>query len=141
VSSVTIPQINLAFQIIIIALVLGSLALRRKHKLFFHGLTMLVAVILNVVSFLLVMLPSLLGLQIIRVQPTHIVSLVTLAHGTLGLIAMILGIWLVGSWHLQSSIQGCSRKKKMMRLTRALWLIALFLGVLLYMYLYTNLMP
>lgn len=69
------------------------------------------------------------------------VSLVIFAHAILGVTTMILGLWLVGSWHLQSAIQSCAPKKKVMWVTVVLWLVALLLGVLLYVYLYTNLIP
>lgn len=72
---------------------------------------------------------------------SDVVSLVIFAHATLGVTTMILGLWLVGSWHLQSSVQNCAAKKKVMRLTVVLWLVALLLGVLLYVYLYTSLVP
>jgi uncharacterized membrane protein YozB (DUF420 family) len=135
----TLSQINLAFQIMILVILFVTLALWQKHKNFLHGLTMLIAVVLNIASFLVIMLPSLLSVGI--PQLSDVVSLVIFAHATLGVTTMILGLWLVGSWHLQSSIQNCAAKKKVMRLTAVLWLVALLLGVLLYVYLYTSLIP
>jgi uncharacterized membrane protein YozB (DUF420 family) len=135
----TLSQINLAFQIMILVILFVTLALWQKHKNFLHGLTMLIAVVLNIASFLVIMLPSLLSMGI--PQLPDVVSLVIFAHATLGVTTMILGLWLVGSWHLQSSVQNCAAKKKVMRLTAVLWLVALLLGVLLYAYLYTSLIP
>jgi uncharacterized membrane protein YozB (DUF420 family) len=135
----TLSQINLAFQIMILVILFVTLALWQKHKNFLHGLTMLIAVVLNIASFLVIMLPSLLSMGI--PQLSDVVSLVIFAHVTLGVTTMILGLWLVGSWHLQSSVQNCAAKKKVMRLTAVLWLVALLLGVLLYVYLYTSLIP
>jgi uncharacterized membrane protein YozB (DUF420 family) len=137
----TIFQINLAFQIIILAILITALALSQKHKNFLHGLTMLIAVMLNIASFLTVMLPSLFSMEIIRTQPSSAISLVTFTHAAVGVVTMVLGLWLVASWHLQSSIQSCATKKKVMRLTAVLWSITLILGILLYMWLYTNLIP
>jgi uncharacterized membrane protein YozB (DUF420 family) len=51
---------------------------------------------------------------------------------------MALGLWLVGSWHLQSSIQGCTRRRRIMRPAFIAWIVTLLLGVLLYMSLYTS---
>jgi len=65
------PQINLGLQVIILALLFASLALKRKRKYFAHGATILIAVILNALSFLLVMMPSLLALEILKTQPLH----------------------------------------------------------------------
>ncbi len=134
-------MINLVLQIVILTILFGSLFLKQKRKYFMHGTTMLVAVLLNLASFLLVMLPSLLDLEIIRTQLFHTVSLATFGHAGLGLITMILGIWLVISWHLQVSTQKCAKGKKLMRLTLMLWLLTVLLGFLLYAYLYTNIMP
>jgi uncharacterized membrane protein YozB (DUF420 family) len=135
------PQINLGLQIIMLAILFASLALKRKRKYFAHGVTMLIAVILNALSFLLVMMPSLSTLEILKTQPLHWFSLVALAHAGLGAITIILSIWIVVVWHLQSSNQNCIKKRKLMRLTLILWLLVFFLGFLLYAILNTNLMP
>jgi uncharacterized membrane protein YozB (DUF420 family) len=114
-----------------------SYGLKRKRKYSGHGITMLVTVLMNAGSFLLVMLPSLLGLATVTELTPLSISMVV-AHACLGSATMALGLWLVGSWHLQSSIQGCTRRRKIMRLTFIAWLVTLLLGVLLYMSLYTN---
>ena len=97
---------------------------------------MLVGVILNVISFLLVMGPSLLGFEIIRIQPLHEYSLITLTHAAIGGIALILGAITVISWRLQSSTKNCVKMKRLMKPTIILWTIALVLGILLYSVLY-----
>lgn len=135
------PQINLGLQIIILAILFASLALKRKRKYFAHGATMLTAVILNALSFLLVMMPSLSTLEILKTQPLHWFSLATLTHAGLGAITIILGAWIVAAWHLQPSNQNCIRKKKLMRLTLILWVTVFFLGFVLYAVLYTSLIP
>jgi uncharacterized membrane protein YozB (DUF420 family) len=131
-------QINLALQIATMALLVVSIVLKRKSKLFADGTAMLVAVILNTVSFLLIMGPSLLNLeQFVVEQPLDRLSMVALAHAAFGSVAEILGIWIVASWHLQASTQNCTGKKKLMRVTFLLWEIALILGVLFYVLLNT----
>jgi uncharacterized membrane protein YozB (DUF420 family) len=99
---------------------------------------MLVAVLLNLASFALVMLPSWISLEIIRTQPLHYFSLAVLGHAVLGALGVILGLWIVLSWHLQSSTQGCMGKRKMMRLTIVLWVATLIIGIVLYRYLYVG---
>ena len=135
------PQINLSLQIATLVILFASLILKRKRKYFAHGATMLTAVILNALSFLLVMMPSLSTLEILKTQPLHWFSLATLAHAGLGAITIILGAWIVAAWHLQPSNQNCIRKKKLMRLTLMLWVIVFFLGFVLYTVLYTSLIP
>lgn len=131
-----IGQVNLGLQIGILMLILIAFVLKTRHKYFIHGALMLVGVILNVVSFLLVMGPSLLSFEIIRTQPLHDISLTTLTHGIIGGLALILGVIIVASWHLQSSTKNCMKTKRLMKPTIALWTIALVLGILLYTVLY-----
>jgi len=135
------PQINLSLQIATLIILFASLTLKRKRKYFAHGATMLTAVILNALSFLLVMMPSLSTLEILKTQPLHWFSLATLAHAGLGAITIILGAWIVAAWHLQQSNQNCIRKKRLMRLTLMLWVTVFFLGFVLYTVLYTSLIP
>jgi uncharacterized membrane protein YozB (DUF420 family) len=140
-SSITTPQINLVFQIVILAIISMSFALKRMHKYFLHGITMLIGVVFNTFSFLLVMGPSLLNFrEFILANTLNRISLVTLAHSVLGGVAEILAVVLVASWHLQSSTKGCMGKKKVMRITFILWVIALALGILLYVLTYTSIL-
>jgi uncharacterized membrane protein YozB (DUF420 family) len=136
-----VAQTNMIVQTIALAALLASMALRRKRKYFAHGTTMLIAVMLNTLSFLLVMMPSLLNMEIVRTQPMHWFSLATMAHAGLGAITIMLSTWLIAAWHLQPSNQNCIRKKKLMRLTLLLWVTVFFLGFVLYTVLYTSLIP
>ncbi|MCJ7423195.1 hypothetical protein MUP01_02865 [Candidatus Bathyarchaeota archaeon] len=135
------PQANMIVQIALLVLLLVSLGLKRRHKYLLHGATMLIAVLLSVFSLLLIMLPSLFSLEIIKTQPLHILSVITLTHVAVGVLADLLALLLVASWVLQPSVQKCARRKRLMRITLWLWLTALFVGVLFYAYAYTNLIP
>lgn len=130
------PQVNAMFQLIILVLLVVGIGLKWRKKFALHGIILLVAVILNLVSFILIMLPSLLRTEIIITQPLQAVSIVALIHSSVGLVVMILGIWLVASWHLQSSIKICFKNKRLMRLTSILWIVVLLMGFLLYYLLY-----
>src|SRR4030043_1207699 len=132
------PQITLGLQITILLLLFGSLNLKRKRKYFAHGAPMFTAVILNALSFLLVMMPSLSTLEILKTQPLHWFSLATLAHAGLGAIVIILGAWIVAAWHLQPSNKNCIKKRKLMRLTLILWFMTTIVGMMLYVVLNTN---
>jgi uncharacterized membrane protein YozB (DUF420 family) len=135
-----LSQGNLVLQISIVVILLVGLALNRRRKYFWHGIAMLVALVLNLGAFLLVMGPSLLALEpSIVISPLNRISIVAIVHGTLGGVTEILGIWIVGSWHGRRSTQSCARKKWIMRVTWVMWLIALVLGMLLYALLYTTL--
>jgi len=132
-----LSQANLVLEIIILIVLFVALALKRRGKLFKHGGAMLVGVVLNILSFVIVMGPALfsLGQNGLFDHPGRL-YFVTLVHAGLGGIALVLGVFLVASWHLQASTQNCVRRKKIMRLTFVLWVLALILGILLYMLLY-----
>ncbi len=135
------PQINAVLQIVILALLFASMGFKLKKKYSLHGTLALVATILNLLSFVLVMLPSVLSKDIVRTNPFHVVSIATLFHSTVGAIAMLLSVWLVAAWHLQSLPKGCFRRKNLMRAAIAFWMLSFALGFLLYTYLHTNLIP
>jgi uncharacterized membrane protein YozB (DUF420 family) len=140
VLGIEVVQINLGLQVGLAFLLLSGIFLKRKGVFFWHGVFMLIATGLNAASFLLVMGPSLLGLGTVIVDyPLNRFSLVTVAHASLGSIAEILAVWIVGSWRLRSETQHCVGKKSFMLVTIVLWLIALFLGVLTYVLKYTSL--
>jgi uncharacterized membrane protein YozB (DUF420 family) len=126
--------LNLVFQIGIFIVLFVSYAFKRRGKFVYHGATMLVAVVLNIISFFAVMLPSLLASSSTSYYGN--LGIVSLSHGILGGIALILGIFLVAAWGLQRSVQSCVKRKMIMRVTISLWFLALILGFLLYAILY-----
>jgi hypothetical protein len=128
--------INLGFQIVILSLILAGFFLKLKGKYLLHGVLMFVGVVLNIVSFALVMGPSILGFEIIVVQPLSYISLVAVVHGVIGGIALISGAVLVFSWHLQRSFKDCLKRRRIMRPTMVLWTVALLFGIWLYTLLY-----
>lgn len=128
--------INLGFQIVILSLLLASYFLKLKGKFLLHGAMMFVAVILNIVSFILVMGPSILGFEIIVVEPLSYISVIAVIHGAIGAIALISGAVLVFSWHLQRSFKDCLKRKRIMKPTIILWTVALLFGIWLYTILY-----
>jgi hypothetical protein len=60
-------------------------------------------------------------------------AIVTLVHVSAGFMTALFGIWLVGSWHLKTDIQGCFKKKRLMDVTLILWMLSIVLGILLYL--------
>jgi uncharacterized membrane protein YozB (DUF420 family) len=132
-----LAQINLVFQIIILAIISISFLLKKMKKLFLHGTTMVIATISSVISFAIIMLPSLLNFRDFLVgYPFSRLSIVIFTHAILGATVEILALWMVITWRLRSNLRYCSGKKIMMRVTFILWLAALFFGILTYLYLY-----
>ncbi len=132
-----LSQANLVLEIIILMVLFAAFTLKRKGKFLRHGGMMLVGVVLSILSFVIVMGPALFSLvQNGLFDNPGRLYFVTLVHAGLGGTALVLGGFLVASWHLQASTQNCVRRKKIMRLTFVLWVLALILGILLYMLLY-----
>ncbi|MBS7633239.1 hypothetical protein KEJ15_06455 [Candidatus Bathyarchaeota archaeon] len=135
------PQMNAVLQIIILAILFASIGFKIKKKYWQHGALTLIATVLNLFSFLLVMLPSALGKEIIQTQPFHAVSIAILSHSIVGAVTVLLSLWLVATWHVRSETKDCFKRKNLMRVTIALWMLSLVLGFLVYAYLYTTLIP
>jgi hypothetical protein len=129
-------QLNLGLQIVILALILAGFIFKLRGKYLVHGVLMFVGVILNIVSFALVMGPSILGFEVIITQPLRDVSLVAVVHGIMGGIALISGAVLAFSWRLKTSTQICVKRKRLMKPTIILWTMALLFGIWLYTILY-----
>jgi uncharacterized membrane protein YozB (DUF420 family) len=141
-----VATINLIVQVAVLVLLMGGYWLKRIQKFRQHGITMLAAVILHIITVLAVMLPSfVLGvIPLIFDGASFALAMVASFHGIMGIIAAVLGVWIVTSWRLRASLQYCggsAPKKKLMRLTLILWVIALLLGILLYLHFYTTILP
>jgi len=129
----TLSYLDLIIQIAIsIALVLDYFLLR-KENLKRHGALMTSAFAVNTVSIVAVMLPPFLG------QTTEILenvleteSLLFLSHHVLGLIAEILGGFLVLRWVLKTFNESFCRGKTLMRATIGTWLFSILLGFVLF---------
>jgi uncharacterized membrane protein YozB (DUF420 family) len=127
--------ISLVIQIVVLALLIGAYMLKRHNKFRQHGIIMLSAVVLHIISILAVMIPSfaLFFAEPILINFADSLVIVTLVHVVAGVVAALLGIWLVGSWHLKKDITPCFKKKRIMDATIILWLLAIGLGIILYM--------
>ena len=134
-----VATVSLVLQIAILILLFGSLTLKNKKKFRQHGITMLIAVALHTTSILAVMIPSFAAIGSANLAAT--ISSIAYIHGITGILAEIFGVLIIASWRLRTSLQYCAPKKKLMRLTLVFWIIALFLGILLYLHFYTTLLP
>lgn len=126
--------ISLGIQMVVLGLLISGYLIKRQKKYRQHGIIMLFAVVLHILSILVVMVPSFavfLGYSS-SVNFADLLVIKMLIHVSAGLLAALLGVWLVSSWHLQVSLQTCFKKKRVMDVTLGLWLLAIFLGVVLY---------
>ena len=134
---VLIATLNLVLQIATLSIVISGYILKRKMQLIRHGTFMLVAVVLELLSFGLVMGPSFLSLVGSGfLQRPILLATVTIVHAILGAVTLVTGIWIAGSWHLQTSIDKCKKRKGIMRYLFALWIVTVIIGIILYMLLH-----
>jgi uncharacterized membrane protein YozB (DUF420 family) len=129
-----VSTISLGIQMVVLGLLISGYLVKRQKKYRQHGLIMLSAVFLHIISILVVMGPSFAAFfsDPNSVNLADILVITTLIHVSAGIVAAFLGVWLVSSWHLQVSLQTCFKKKRVMDATIGLWLLAIFLGVVLY---------
>lgn len=127
--------VSLVIQIVVLALLIGAIVLKSQKKFRQHGITMLSAVALHITSILAVMIPSLAAFfgapDLISYADVFVIF--TLIHVAAGVTAALLGVWLVSAWHLQTNMQTCFKKKRLMDATLVLWLLAIILGIVLYL--------
>jgi len=131
---------NLVLQVVILALLLASYTFKRKGRFLSHGVLMLIALVLNLVSFALVMGPSLISLEpVIMMSALEKRSIVIVLHATFGSVADVLAVFILASWRLRPGTAYCIKRKKVMRMAFMFWLVALSLGILVYLLQYTDL--
>ena len=133
-----VATISLAFELVVLALIIVGFGLKRRMSFRKHGFAMLAALVVHLVNIGAVMAPSLIIslVPIILGKPTGLIGLFSPFHVAVGTATVILGIWIVGSWRLRQSTKFCAPKKRLMRATFILWLISLVLGVIFYFILY-----
>ena len=130
-----VATVSLVIQMAVLVLLFVSIWLKGMKKFRQHGIAMLTAVVLHTVMILAWMIPSLSSLlgSPGGINLADIIVVTILVHAFMGIAADLLGIWLVASWRLQVDIKTCFAKKRIMRVTLTLWLIALVLGIILYL--------
>lgn len=125
-------DLNLILQIALLALLLAGFVLGRRKtgsSLKLHGGLMRILVILNALSILLVMVPSLVVYFGAAVEEVFVVGFpLTLLHHSIGLIAELFGA--------VSAFRKFGNVRRWMRTTFILWLVALLFGIGFYVVYY-----
>ena len=131
---VAMAQVNLLFQIIILAIIVVGIVLKRRGSIVWHGNAMLLAVLLNLTSFLMMMGPSFLKFSVGYLNNAYdITSIVGILHGSLGAVATVLGLWVAISWgFFNPSTSLCSRRRKIMLAITIVWVISLASGIVVF---------
>jgi uncharacterized membrane protein YozB (DUF420 family) len=133
-----LSNLNLILQVIILGLLGLAVYFRLRHSLARHGFVMGTAIGVHTAAILGIMLPSLLSMDGLLGNLMTNFALITLTHAALGTLVEIMGVWLVAAWLHDSkrSVAKCFERKNIMRVTIALWLTELALGLLVYTMLY-----
>ena len=127
---------NLVSQLAMGAALIGGGLLARAKRYTAHGICQSAVLLLNLIPIAGVMWPSFYG-QVLPVLPRHIADSyygAATAHGILGAIAEILGLYIVlavGTDTLPSHLR-ISRLRLWMRIELALWWLVIVTGVLTY---------
>jgi uncharacterized membrane protein YozB (DUF420 family) len=128
---------NLILQIVLVVLLIWGRTHAKSRKYRNHGNFMAVAVGLNIISFLLVMGPSMaLGWGIVVSEPTNPGVIISVIHAIGGGFALLSGVYLVASWRFADSFGPCMGKRTQMRATIGLWLLSTLTGIAFYIYYY-----
>lgn len=137
-----VASVTLVFQAAVFVLLLGGWTLMRTRRFRWHGFFMLIGVALHLVVIGAVMVPSLFAafVPMIGSFQLSLSAVVAFVHAGLGVVAAVLGVWIVAGWRLRRGFEYCVPKKRWMRRTFFVWFGALVLGFVLYLSLFWNLL-
>jgi uncharacterized membrane protein YozB (DUF420 family) len=132
-------DINLIMQIIMVIIIFISLVYKNRLEFKMHGILMALAVVLHIISLVAVMGPSFAqAYDYFTTATSEFAVQTTWIHAIPGVIAMILGIFLIVGWALRpANLAACSRNKRLMDLTVLLWVVSLVFGIVSYVAFYT----
>ena len=131
---------SLIIELVVFGLLSFGYYFKRNKKYRQHGIAMTIAVVLHLVTIFAWMagsVPSYFGGGA-PIDYSNPLILAMLLHLVMGAIAAASGVWLIGAWHLQTDIQRCFARKRIMLTTITLWSIAFALGVFLYVAVITS---
>jgi len=131
-----VAALDLILQVSILSLLIISMAFERKKKMRLHGNLMVAALVLNLVSFAIIMGPAWDSIEGTKGS----MDTVALGHAATGGLAFLLSIFLAGSWFLSSMVlknstpklMRCYGQKWPMWITLILWVTSLVLGIILF---------
>ncbi len=124
--------------IALILLVIGVYPYRIRTKnrnLIMHGFLSIVAIGLNLVTVFAVMIPVFSEKLVLITNLPVFQSAVVWLHAILGIVALALGLIIIGSWvtHPLGEL-GCSKMWKLMIPTFIIWTFALVLGLTIHIF-------
>ena len=140
--SLLVAQVNLVLQVVVFVLLVSGLFFGRKHQVKYHAQFVLSAIVLNLVSFIAVMAPSMRNSNLWGTS----LSFLSIAHGFFGASASLLSVWVIGVWLFSPLVSvpaqlrcDSALSKKLMTAAISLWLASLILGFILFASLHSKL--
>lgn len=130
----TISNISLYLQFLIfLGLIVGYILMKRK-RIVDHGYMMFIMYTIHIISVFMVMIPS--AINIIGKLNFTNVEYMTVVHGILGGIVLVLSSVILLSWRFQKPGAKCYKMKKFMLILIIFWIVETSLGVVEYYMLY-----
>lgn len=129
--------VNIFAQFGILAALLIGIMYVKRLRYGLHGYLTFFAVALNILSVVLVMLPSMVG--ILSGASLSTFTVIVGIHSVLGLVALAVGMYIVLVWRFRKPGVSCFRLRWSMGPLAAAWVVTMILGVLMYLILYTGL--
>jgi hypothetical protein len=129
-SVLIVATLSLVIEFVVLGLLTLGYLWKRMKNYRRHGITMTAALVLHLVTIFSWMIWSFICTFWFSDHANSVI--VTLVHVVLGIGAAALGVWLVASWHMQTDVQKCFPRKRIMLTTIILWVTAIALGIVLY---------
>ena len=129
----TLATANLVVQLVLIALVIGAVYSARRGRVIRHCTIVRGTVVVQIITILAIMLPSLLG-YVENVPPIPFLYPELLIHHILGLV--LIAIFVYVNLEVGRVIRPVVKRKNAMRTALGVWLIAIALGINIYLTLY-----
>jgi uncharacterized membrane protein YozB (DUF420 family) len=130
----TLSQIlDLGIQCSIFIMVLVGYILFRKRKYIWHAQLMMIGFFMILVSFLLVMVPSLITTYNTFLDPaTAVFDASSIIHIPLGTAGLLIGGFLVVRWARNNFKMNNMKAKWLMRSTAVLWSSSIVIGAIIF---------
>ena len=129
----TLATANLVVQLVLIALVLAAVYFARRGKVIRHCTIVRGTVVVQIITIFAIMLPSLLG-YVENVPPIPFLYPELLIHHILGLV--LIAIFIYVNLEVARVIRPVVKRKNAMRAALGVWLIAIVLGITIYLTVY-----
>jgi hypothetical protein len=126
--------INLYLQLFLLAGLTFGLILAKRKRFAQHGWLMVALVAVNVSSIIMVMAPVALTI-LTRFSGTSYYT-ITLLHGILGAIVLLLSLRVLAIWRFKKPGESCFKLKGEMMRLYIFWLAEVILGLAVYYQLY-----